>query len=111
MRRITTVLKSSEAVAVRKAVTAAGASLVIVTPSSSHNGVVNFGEWCGNGAGARADGTVRLEVIVEDATAHNIASAILANAHTCGIENIIPYPAGRRTHLALPEISREAINA
>jgi len=109
MRRIATVLKSSEAATVRKAVTAAGASLVIVTAISRHDRSVNLGMWYCDGAGA--DRPVRLEVIAEDANSNDVVSAILAHAHTGGIENIIPFPSGKLTPAALPENLREVANA
>jgi len=112
MRRIATVLKSSEAATVRKAVTAAGASLVIVTAVSRHDRSVNLGMWyCdGAGAGSDADRPVRLEVLTEDAHSNNIVSAILANARAGGIENIIPFPTGRLAQEVLPENARQAAN-
>lgn len=110
MRRIATVLKSSEAATVRKAVTAAGASLVIVTPISRHNGAVNLVMWYCDGAGSGADRPVRFEVITEDANSNNVVSAILANARTGGIENIIPFPAGKLPQEVLPENVRQAAN-
>ena len=110
MRRIAMVLKSSEAATVRKAVTAAGASLVIVTPISRHNGAVNLVMWYCDGAGSDADLPVRLEVITEDANSNNVVSAILANARAGGIENIIPFPAAKLPQKTLPEIERDVAN-
>lgn len=108
MRRIATVLNSSEAAIVRKAVTAAGASLVIVTAISRHDSSVNLGMWYCDGAAA--DRPVRLEVIAEDANSNKIVSAILANARAGGIENIIPFPAGKPASVILPENERELVN-
>jgi nitrogen regulatory protein PII len=112
MRRIATVLKSSEAATVREAVKAAGASLVIVTPLSPHNGAVNLVMWYCDSASSGVDRPVRLEVIAEDANANanNIVSAILANARSGGIENIIPFLAGKLLQAVLPESKREARN-
>jgi hypothetical protein len=110
MRRIATVLKSSEAATVRKAVTAAGASLVIVTPITRHNGAVNLVMWYCDGAGSNADRPVRLEVIAEDESSNKIVSAILAHARSGGIENIIPFPSAKLTQEVLPESVRQVVN-
>lgn len=110
MRHITMVLKSSETATVRKAVLAAGASLVIVTAVSHHNGAVNLGEWYCDGAGSGADRPVRLEVIAEAAKSNNIISTILANARAGGIENIIPFPGGELPQAVLRESKRGAAN-
>lgn len=110
MRRIATVLKSSEAATVRKAVTAAGASLVIVTPISRHDGAVNLVMWYCDGAASGADRPVRFEVITEDANSNSVVSAILAHARTGGIENIIPFPAAKLPQEVLPESVRQAVN-
>lgn len=108
MRRIAMVLKSIEAAAVRKAVTVAGASLVIATPISRRDGTVNLGKWYCSGAGMDDDQPVRLEVVAEDADSDAVVSAILAHAHAGGIENIIPFPGGKRLQEVLPENARQA---
>jgi nitrogen regulatory protein PII len=110
MRRIATVLKSSEVSTVRKAVTAAGASLVIITPISSHDGAVNLVMWYCDGAGSNADRPVRLEVVTEDSNSSNVVSAILAHARAGGIENIIPFPTAKPPQEVLPESVRQAVN-
>ena len=110
MRRIAAVLKSSETASVRKAVTAAGASLVIVTPLSPHNDAVNLVMWYCDDASSGVDRPVRMEVIAEDANANNIVSAILANARAGGIENIIPFPTVKQPQEVLPESERQAAN-
>lgn len=108
MRRIAMVLKSSEAASVRKAATAAGANLVIVTPISKRNGAVNLGRWYCDDVGA--DQAVRLEVIAEDESSNAIVSAILAHARAGGIENIIPFPSGKQSQTVLPETVRQVVN-
>lgn len=104
------VLKSSETAIVRKAVMAAGASLVIVTPVSRHNGAINLDGWYCDGTGSGADRPVRLEIIADVAKSNNIVSAFLANARAGGIENIISFPAGKPPKATLRESRREEAN-
>lgn len=110
MRRIAMILKSSEATTVRKAVAAAGANLVIVTPISRRNGTVNLGRWYCDDAGLDTDQPVRLEVIAEDESSNAIVSVILAHARAGGIENIIPFPGGKQLQEVLPENVRQVVN-
>lgn len=110
MRRIAMVLKSSEATAVRKAVTVAGATLVIVTPVGRRDGTVNLGRWFCERVNTDDDQPVRLEVIAEDSASQQIVSAILAHARSGGIENIIPFPSGKPVREVLPEDLRQVAN-
>lgn len=110
MRRIATILKASEAATVRKAVTEAGATLVIVTPLARHANAVNLGQWFCDGTMSGADQPVRLEALAEDANATNIVSVILAHARSGGIENIIPFPSGKPVREVLPEAMRQVAN-
>lgn len=93
MKRIATILNTSEISAVRKAVTAAGASLVRIAPIVRCGRPVELGMWYRDSAQTGDEQSVRLEVVSEDADSDAIISAILANARVGGIENVVPFPA------------------
>ena len=81
MKRITTVLKESEAMAVRKAVCVAGGERVVITPmpqrllpSTRRNGTASS-------LPHEKDVHVRLEVTADDSHSGSIVSAIQRIAH------------------------------
>lgn len=93
MKRITTVLKASEATAVRKAVFVAGGSYMVITPISHRECVTQLGDWyCGTQVSGRDD-HVRLDVTADDDYSEDIISAIIKTAHAGKIESIVHLPA------------------
>ncbi|MGB8076748.1 MAG: hypothetical protein WCF09_02590 [Gallionella sp.] len=81
MKRITTVLKESEAMAVRKAVCVAGGERVVITPMPQRPSAVDPEKWdCGQSV-AEKDVHVRLEVTADDSHSGSIVSAIQRIAH------------------------------
>ena len=76
MKRITTVLKESEAMEVRKAVCVAGAERVVIIPMPQRLCATDLEEWnCGQPA-AQNEVHVRLEVTANDIHYGGIVSAI-----------------------------------
>ena len=89
MKRITTVLKASEATAVRKAVCIAGANQTVITRISHRECVTQLGDWyCGTHVSKRDD-HVRLDVTADDDHSEAIISAIIKTAHAGKIESIV----------------------
>jgi hypothetical protein len=81
MKRITTVLKESEAMAVRKAVCVAGAERIVITPMPQRLCATDPEEWdCEQSATPRGV-HVRLEVTANDIHYGGIVSAIQRIAH------------------------------
>jgi hypothetical protein len=76
MQRITTVLKASEAMAVRKAVCMAGAECVVIIPMPLCRCTAERENWYFEQPVARSDVHVRLEVTVNDIHYGGIVSAI-----------------------------------
>lgn len=92
MKRIATVLKASEVTSVRKAVSVAGASHIVITPISHRECAIDLGDWyCGTPV-SEHDDHVRLDATVDDDRSDDIISAILTTAHVGKIENIAPRP-------------------
>ncbi|HTN94674.1 MAG TPA: hypothetical protein VMJ33_08845 [Gallionella sp.] len=81
MKRITTVLKESEAMAVRKAVCVAGGECVVITPMPRRPCVIDPEKWeCEQSATPRGV-HVRLEVMADDSHYGGIVSAIERIVH------------------------------
>jgi nitrogen regulatory protein PII len=81
MKRITTVLKESEAMAVRKAVCVAGGERVVIIPMPQHLCDIDLDErYCEQSAAPR-EVHVRLEVTADDSHYSDIVSAIQRIAH------------------------------
>jgi hypothetical protein len=74
MKRITTLLRESEAMEVRKAVCVAGAERVVITPIAHDMSVIDPWKW--NGDRSSAQEHVRLEVTTDDDHYGGIVSAI-----------------------------------
>jgi hypothetical protein len=81
MKRITTVLKESEAMAVRKAVCVAGGERVVITPMPQHLCAIDLEEWYCEQSAVPRDVHVRLEVTADDSHYGGIVSAIQRIAH------------------------------
>ncbi|MGC2456605.1 MAG: hypothetical protein WA435_01240 [Gallionellaceae bacterium] len=82
MKRITTVLKMSEAMAVRKAVCIAGGERIVITPMPQRLRTIDLAEWDGEQSAAPTNGVhVRLEVTADDSHSGSIVSAIRRVAH------------------------------
>jgi nitrogen regulatory protein PII len=86
MKRITTVLRESEAMAVRKAVCVAGGECVVITSIPQHMCAIKLGEWHCKQAAAKSEVHVRLEVTADDSHYDGIVSAILRIANVGKIE-------------------------
>jgi hypothetical protein len=76
MKRITTVLKGSEAMAVRKAVCVAGAERVVIIPMPQSLCDTDLEEWHCEQSAAPTGAHVRLEVTVNDIHYGGIVFAI-----------------------------------
>lgn len=81
MKRITTVLKESEVMAVRKAVCVAGGERVVITPMPQSLCAIDLEDWHWKQSVAQKDVHVRLEVTADDIHYGSIVSAIQRIAH------------------------------
>lgn len=81
MKRISAVLKESEAMAVRKAVCAAGGERVVVTPLTYRMCGVDMVDIYSDKIISELDKHVRLDVIADDNQSGGIVSAIRRIAH------------------------------
>ena len=81
MKRITTVLKESEAMAVRKAVCVAGGERVVIIPMPQRLCAIDLEEWYSEQSAAPREMHVRLEVTADDSHSGGIVSAIQRIAH------------------------------
>jgi nitrogen regulatory protein PII len=81
MKRITTVLRESEAMAVRKAVCVAGGERVVITPMPQRLCAIDLEEWYCERSAAQREVHVRLEVTADDSHYGGIVSAIQRIAH------------------------------
>ena len=98
MKRITTILKESEAMAVRKAVCIAGAERVVVTPLPYRMCGIDMMDLCSEQIVAEADKHVRFDVTADNSRSGSIVSAIRKIAHAGKImlasrNDILPKPA------------------
>jgi L-lactate utilization protein LutC len=81
MKRITTVLKESEAMAVRKAVCVAGGERIVITPMPQRLCAIDLEAWYCEQSATQRDVHVRLEVTADDSHSGSIVSAIQRIAH------------------------------
>ena len=81
MKRITTVLRESEAMAVRKAVCVAGGERVVITPMTQRLCAIDLEERRCEQSVAQREMHVRLEVTADDSHYSGIVSAIQRIAH------------------------------
>jgi hypothetical protein len=81
MKRITTVLRESEAMAVRKAVCVAGGERVVITPMPQSLCDIDLEEWHCEQSNAQRGTHVRFEVTADDNHYGGIVSAIQRIAH------------------------------
>ena len=86
MKRITTLLRESEAMAVRKAVCVAGAECVVITPIPQRLSAIDPWQWHGEQSAAQREVHVRLEVTADDSHYGGIVSAIQRIAHVGKID-------------------------
>lgn len=92
MKRISVVLKASEATMVRKAVCAAGGSRVVIAPIARRACATELADWyCGTSAG-ECENHVRLDVMADDCDAEGVVGAIVSTAHAGKIEQITRVP-------------------
>jgi hypothetical protein len=85
MKRIATLVRESEAMAVRKAVCMAGAESVVITPITPHSDAINSWLWNGERPSAPIDVHVRFEVRTDDSHYGGIVSAIKRAVHVGNI--------------------------
>jgi hypothetical protein len=90
MNRIIMLLKFSDVMAVRRAVFAAGAHRMTVTPLPSHE-CAEHRDWYFGSQPPWADAPVRMEVGVEGDYANEIVSVFIATACAGKIERITKY--------------------
>ena len=81
MKRITTVLRESEAMAVRKAVCVAGGECVTIIPMPQRLCAIDLEEWCCKQSAGQREAHVRLEVTADDSHYGGIVSVIQRIAH------------------------------
>ena len=81
MKRITTVLRESEAMAVRKAVCVAGGECVTIIPMPQRLCAIDIEERCREQPASPREVHVRLEVTADDSHSGGIVSAIQSIAH------------------------------
>lgn len=81
MKRITTVLRESEAMAVRKAVCVAGGERIVITSMPQRPSGIDTEEWDCEQPAAPRGVHVRLEVTADDSHYGGIVSAIQRIAH------------------------------
>jgi nitrogen regulatory protein PII len=106
MKRISVILRATEAMAVRKAVCAAGGDRVVITPIAQRACATELADWyCGTSAG-KCENHVRLDVTADDCYADTIVGAIVSTAHTGKIEQITRMPA--RANQVLVDTARKA---
>lgn len=86
MKRITTLLRESEAMAVRKAVCVAGGERVVITPMPQCLCAIELGERHCEQSASGEEVHVRLEVTADDSRYDGIISAILRVAHVGKID-------------------------
>lgn len=96
MKRITTVLRESEVMAVRKAVCVAGGECVVITPMPQRLCGIELGERHCEQSASRRDIHVRLEVTADDSRYDGIISAILRIAHVGKIDLALRHDRQRR---------------
>lgn len=92
MKRITAVLRTSEATEVRKAIFAAAGDRIVVTTVSHRLCAIELADWHCGMPDADRDRYVRLSVTVEDFRAQQVVSAIIATAHAGMIEKSAYFP-------------------
>jgi hypothetical protein len=92
MNRITMLLKTSDVMAVRRAVFAAGADRVVVSPLPRQAWAAYLQDWYFGKPVLWCDAPVRIDVGVDEYHADEIVSAFLATAHVGKIERIAQYP-------------------
>lgn len=81
MKRITTVLKESEAMAVRKAVCLAGADRIVITPLPYRMCGIDMMDICSEQMVAESDKQVRLDVTADKSHFNSVFSIIRKIAH------------------------------
>ena len=86
MKRITTVLRESEAMAVRKAVCVAGGERVVITPMAHRLCAIELEDCHCEQSAAQREMHVRLEVTADDIHYDGIVSAILRVANAGKID-------------------------
>jgi nitrogen regulatory protein PII len=89
MKRITVLLKSSEATPVRKAIAAAGGERTMVAHAALRACSLELADWYCGPADATGGHYSRLDALVQDDRADAVMSAILATARTGMIERVV----------------------
>lgn len=88
MNFITVLLKTSELIAVRRAVFTAGASRVVVLPLPKRARAAYFHDWSFSQDDLKLDAPIRLDVGVDDCHTDDVISAFLMTAHVGIIKRI-----------------------
>lgn len=82
MKRITTLLRESEAMTVRNAICIVGGKSVVITPISQTLCAIDPLQWRGDQSSAQNEMHVRFEVTADDSHHRSIASAIKRTSHS-----------------------------
>jgi hypothetical protein len=106
MNRISMLLKSSDVMAVRRAVFAAGASRVVVSSIHSQERDSSLQDWYFGKPAPWCDVPVRVNVGVDECHVDDVVSAFLTTAHVGKIERITQDPS--KTKAIFPPILQAA---
>lgn len=88
MNCIIMLLKTSDVMAVRRAVFTAGASRVVVSPLPKEARAAHFKDWYFGKDNLRCDVPIRIDVGVDDCHTDDVISAFLTTAHVGIIKRI-----------------------
>jgi hypothetical protein len=88
MNRITMLLKSSDVMAVRRAVFAAGAHRVVVSPLPRQAWAAYLQDWYFGKPPSWNEAPIKIDVGVDECHADKVVSAFLTTAHVGKIEKI-----------------------
>lgn len=99
MNCITMLLKTSDVMAVRRAVFAAGASRVVVFPVPVWARTAHFQDWYFGNNKAKCDAPIRIDVGVDECHADDVISAFLMTAHIGMIEQVARHPSKSKSML------------
>lgn len=101
MNRVTMLLKSSDVMAVRRAVFAAGASRVVVTPLPRQAWAASLQDWYFGKPVSWCEAPVRIDVGVDKYHADDVVSAFLKTASVGKIEKVSHYHSKAKANFQL----------
>jgi len=92
MNCITMLLKTSDVMAVRRAIFAAGASRVAVFPVPDGARTAYIQDWYFGNDHAKCDTPIRIDVGVDESHTDDVISAFLMTAHIGMIKKVVRHP-------------------